>query len=1083
MNIPPPDYQVYRVRLKNILKNDTSFMSIINNAIYRENILMHNVSMFIRAYLLHKYDLTFNKNKNINDIKFTIINSFFVDCCIDILTLKVNTNYEEKKDEKEDNNDENELLEFYNNFYKKFHYDIVNIKNMSKIIEESVKMFIVNIENNINLHFTKYVKKYLKIFFEKYIKENVIEDLIKNTKKFNKTLHEITNIILDNKDYLTYKYKNFIDIHKNNITPNNLNDVLNINPQSLIKYQIYMLKALENLNLNVKLYQFLPLKSHTKTHIHINNNAFVDLFYKNNKIIYPESDEKFKQKNNFITPSDLTSSSKPYKKMLWDLFFKFEHKIFKNKEFAYSFSTNGYEICLKMIHKKNSEKIKKSKKSKFEGRLKSINDVKTLSNEEKQNYFKDKSNIRDDKEKKIKVNKKNNIIKYKNNYSKEINIIKKKYIDEEKNNLLLINKQNYNPYLQIFLNSYVHELNNLKCNSINETLMNNSNYENIDKLLCTKIIKDIEDFKLKLLDFKINKTKELNDFIFKVIEKNFNDEGIILDKFLENTIYDIKTKLKIELYKFNNSKDTLDVKKLYEEYETNKKDFEKILNDIKINIKKHKIKNIKIKNTKIKNIDNLILNRLKNTFIKYNKYIENFNIFKVKSNLEGLIRYSDKFNDDLIKINETKINNIDFKNIKTENNISYMNKLKIALIMNNILKSMKTKINVIRKKIIKPVIIKGVKHVKNINILNEEKDLLNTTYAIDINYNSLKKIFMDDCKKYFYIDDLTDKRLEILNNLNWVVIDPGKKTLLTMRSKDGIMFKYSTKQKMYETKRLIYTKKLEKIKLKNGIKKIETKISEYSSKTCDLDKFLKYVKIINKNLITLRDKYNEKEKLYRFRSNSYINKRRSNDRLVNKIKKKFGKNVVLIYGDWSNKASMNLISTPNNEIKTLLTKNFITLNIDEYNTSKLDYIYENECVNYELKTKIVSQKRFKNYKKINKTYKNIKIKIDNEQKKVNKDENYIKVLEDFKIKKEKTIERIEYSKINGILIFKQNKKDDVNKIEKSGCLNRDVNAVKNMEKIVKHYINSNSRLKNFRRDTLKVLKVSNHENGEILTIS
>jgi hypothetical protein len=26
-------------------------------------------------------------------------------------------------------------------------------------------------------------------------------------------------------------------------------------------------------------------------------------------------------------------------------------------------------------------------------------------------------------------------------------------------------------------------------------------------------------------------------------------------------------------------------------------------------------------------------------------------------------------------------------------------------------------------------------------------------------------------------------------------------------------------------------------------------------------------------------------------------------------------------------------------------------------------------------------------------------------------------------------------------------------------------------------INSNSRLKNFRRDTLKVLKVSNHENG------
>ena len=35
------------------------------------------------------------------------------------------------------------------------------------------------------------------------------------------------------------------------------------------------------------------------------------------------------------------------------------------------------------------------------------------------------------------------------------------------------------------------------------------------------------------------------------------------------------------------------------------------------------------------------------------------------------------------------------------------------------------------------------------------------------------------------IDDMSKKQLEVLNKLNWVVIDPGMNSLFTMMSKDG----------------------------------------------------------------------------------------------------------------------------------------------------------------------------------------------------------------------------------------------------------------------------------------------------------
>jgi hypothetical protein len=66
---------------------------------------------------------------------------------------------------------------------------------------------------------------------------------------------------------------------------------------------------------------------------------------------------------------------------------------------------------------------------------------------------------------------------------------------------------------------------------------------------------------------------------------------------------------------------------------------------------------------------------------------------------------------------------------------------------------------------------------------------------------------------------------------------------------------------LFETKRLLYSKNIEKIKNENGLKEIETKLSKYSTKTCIFNNFMKYAKKkINKYISSIKHKYNEKKR-------------------------------------------------------------------------------------------------------------------------------------------------------------------------------------------------------------------------------
>lgn len=207
--------------------------------------------------------------------------------------------------------------------------------------------------------------------------------------------------------------------------------------------------------------------------------------------------------------------------------------------------------------------------------------------------------------------------------------------------------------------------------------------------------------------------------------------------------------------------------------------------------------------------------------------------------------------------------------------------------------------------------------------------------------NVIKKIKAKIYIEFPYLEELNEDQMEELKNkkiLGKVVyVDPGKKNILYMMNEDGVYFRYSNKERIYETKRLEYQNKIEKYKKLNGINEIEQEMCGYNSKACKINEFKKYVICKNYNNSILKDEY--EHKIFRkYKWYGHINRKRSEDNLMNKIEKVYGKDIILIYGDWSiGKQMRNFISTPNLGIKRKLATKFKTYSIDEYNSSKINY--------------------------------------------------------------------------------------------------------------------------------------------------
>lgn len=270
------------------------------------------------------------------------------------------------------------------------------------------------------------------------------------------------------------------------------------------------------------------------------------------------------------------------------------------------------------------------------------------------------------------------------------------------------------------------------------------------------------------------------------------------------------------------------------------------------------------------------------------------------------------------------------------------------------------------------------------------------------------------------------------NNKRLVYGDPGKKSILTLLGDNEKIFNYRTKRRIKEIKRNKYIKLIDNKKKKTQIgpfnemtiKMAELMLSKFSGKTTKINEFNKYAKLkmlIRREIIKEKN-YNEYIKKLKWFS--HVNKKRHENKMLNELKTIYGKDAIMIIGDWGNKGHLSYISTPNAGTKRLLKRCFKTYHINEYKTSKLHHLTRKECDNLKIKLKKAKYK---------KKYKN--------------------ELDGFSINENiKTL----YSKLHSVLTYKMSN-------EKLGCINRDINAVKNMRNIVKHLITHKKRPIEFRR--------------------
>jgi hypothetical protein len=281
-------------------------------------------------------------------------------------------------------------------------------------------------------------------------------------------------------------------------------------------------------------------------------------------------------------------------------------------------------------------------------------------------------------------------------------------------------------------------------------------------------------------------------------------------------------------------------------------------------------------------------------------------------------------------------------------------------------------------------------------LTHEEKDLL-----------KLQSQTVDGIQylQFPYFNHLSQEKLDELKTQKVVFIDPGKRTLLTMMSRQEgkyVYLNYTNRQRIHETRRYKYERLLKNHRRRAGILAIESQIKD-SSKSCQLSQYENHLKIkstVQRQLLQLYSDSIFKQ----YRWYAYLNTVRSEAKLLDRIANTYGQDAKIIIGDWQEHQAMKyFMSTPGVGLKKLLNQKFEVFEIDEYRTS---------CLHHTTEEKVSNLKH-----------------VDRKS---------------------------QVRKLHAVLTYKM----ETNRL---GCINRDRNAVLNMEKIYEEFQRSGVRPQRYQR--------------------
>jgi len=196
---------------------------------------------------------------------------------------------------------------------------------------------------------------------------------------------------------------------------------------------------------------------------------------------------------------------------------------------------------------------------------------------------------------------------------------------------------------------------------------------------------------------------------------------------------------------------------------------------------------------------------------------------------------------------------------------------------------------------------------------------------------------------------------EELKKKKVITIDPGYSDIIYCGSKDNggnlQTFRYTQNQRRVETRMKKYNRIIDNINKKTKInthtvKELETILSKHNSKTLNYDKFKEYIIEKNKLNKLVYDHY--QQKLFRkLKLNRFINTQKSEAKMINNFKNKFGDNKDSIIclgdydkGDYHMKGKEPIICKKFRRI--FKNAGYQTFLINEFRTSKLCNCCHNE---------------------------------------------------------------------------------------------------------------------------------------------
>jgi len=181
-----------------------------------------------------------------------------------------------------------------------------------------------------------------------------------------------------------------------------------------------------------------------------------------------------------------------------------------------------------------------------------------------------------------------------------------------------------------------------------------------------------------------------------------------------------------------------------------------------------------------------------------------------------------------------------------------------------------------------------------------------------------------------YVDELSDVDKLVAYGKFVVGVDPGKNDLIHCsaslkdipeRGSEIIGFRYTNKQRIFEMGTMKQRRERRRIEKENNVDDVRDRLSVHTSKTLNDEKLAEYIK--EKNAVNAKLRYVYTKEVFRtHKLHAIINKRRSEDNMLNAFEKKFGNSfkAVICIGNWSKTRVRNQPPTMGIGMRSLLRR-------------------------------------------------------------------------------------------------------------------------------------------------------------------